>query len=44
MYFQVLVNGPQTPLATTLKPAEIDPHVPEVPLGMFKLNEIACLC
>ncbi|KAJ6636261.1 Pyruvate carboxylase, mitochondrial [Pseudolycoriella hygida] len=29
---QVLVNGPQTPLATNLKPAEIQPHVPLVPL------------
>lgn len=26
---QVLVNGPQTPLATSLKPAEVRPHVPE---------------
>lgn len=32
---KVLVNGPQTPLATSLKPAEVDPHVPEVPLGKF---------
>lgn len=31
--YQVLVNGPQTPLATQLKPAEVHPHVPEVPLG-----------
>lgn len=31
--FQVLVNGPQTPLATNLKSAEIQPHVPHVPLG-----------
>lgn len=30
---QVLVNGPQTPIATSLKPAEITPHVPQVPLG-----------
>ncbi|XP_046982316.1 pyruvate carboxylase, mitochondrial isoform X2 [Schistocerca americana] len=29
----VLVNGPSTPLATPLKPAEIQPHVPEIPLG-----------
>ncbi|XP_065369383.1 pyruvate carboxylase, mitochondrial isoform X2 [Calliphora vicina] len=29
---EVLVNGPQTPLATTLKPAEVSPHVPNVPL------------
>lgn len=30
---EVLVNGPMTPLATKLKPAEIHPHVPTVPLG-----------
>nr|CAI5865069.1 unnamed protein product [Callosobruchus analis] len=30
---QVLVNGPQTPLATPLKPADTRPHVPEVSLG-----------
>ena len=29
----VLVNGPATPLATSLKPAEIDPHVPEISAG-----------
>nr|CAI5865067.1 unnamed protein product [Callosobruchus analis] len=29
---QVLVNGPQTPLATPLKPADTRPHVPEVSL------------
>ncbi|KAL1131452.1 hypothetical protein AAG570_011069 [Ranatra chinensis] len=29
----VLVNGPQTPLATDLSPAEIEPHVPEIPLA-----------
>lgn len=29
----VLVNGPSTPLATKLKPAEIRPHVPEIPIG-----------
>ncbi|XP_068085758.1 pyruvate carboxylase, mitochondrial [Anabrus simplex] len=28
----VLVNGPSTPLATSLKPAEITPHVPEIPI------------
>lgn len=33
------MNGPQTPLATTLKPAEIEPHVPEIPLGMFYFND-----
>nr|CAD7440989.1 unnamed protein product [Timema bartmani] len=31
----VLVNGPSTPLATGLKPAEIHPHVPDVPLAGF---------
>lgn len=30
---QVLVNGPQTPIATSIKPAEIEPHVPVYPLG-----------
>ena len=34
----VLVNGPQTPLATQLKPAEVSPHVPALPLGMFHHN------
>lgn len=29
---EVLVNGPQTPLATKLKPANIHPHVPTLPL------------
>ncbi|XP_070507786.1 pyruvate carboxylase, mitochondrial isoform X2 [Chironomus tepperi] len=29
---QVLVNGPQTPLATKLKPAEVHAHVPTTPL------------
>ncbi|XP_075166781.1 pyruvate carboxylase isoform X2 [Haematobia irritans] len=29
---EVLVNGPQTPLATSLKPAEVKPHIPTVPL------------
>ncbi|KAK9512586.1 hypothetical protein O3M35_000978 [Rhynocoris fuscipes] len=28
----VLVNGPSTPLATGLKPSDIDPHVPSVPI------------
>ncbi|EDV36802.1 uncharacterized protein Dana_GF13141, isoform B [Drosophila ananassae] len=31
---EVLVNGAQTPLATTLKPAIVTPHVPEVPLDL----------
>ncbi|XP_030561524.1 pyruvate carboxylase, mitochondrial-like [Drosophila novamexicana] len=30
---EVLVNGPQTPLATTLKPSAIHPHVPETPVA-----------
>lgn len=30
---EVLVNGPKTPLATKLKPADVHPHVPTVPLG-----------
>ncbi|XP_052872657.1 pyruvate carboxylase, mitochondrial isoform X2 [Anopheles cruzii] len=30
---EVLVNGPTTPLATKLKPAEVNPHVPQLPLG-----------
>uniref|UniRef100_A0A6B2E4I0 Pyruvate carboxylase n=1 Tax=Phlebotomus kandelakii TaxID=1109342 RepID=A0A6B2E4I0_9DIPT len=30
----VLVNGPQTPLATKLKPADIHPHVPDVNLAV----------
>lgn len=32
---EVLVNGPQTPLATSLKPANITPHVPEFPAGEY---------
>lgn len=31
----VLVNGPSTPLATNLKPAEIRPYVPQIAIGMF---------
>jgi pyruvate carboxylase len=30
---QVMVNGPQTPLATKTPPAEIVPNVPPVPVG-----------
>lgn len=30
---EVIVNGPQTPLATKLKPAMIEPHIPVVPIG-----------
>lgn len=33
---EVLVNGPQTPLATPHKPAEIKPHIPEVSQGKNK--------
>ncbi|XP_012257036.2 pyruvate carboxylase, mitochondrial isoform X2 [Athalia rosae] len=32
----VLVNGPSTPLATSLKPAEIKPHVPEIARGILE--------
>lgn len=32
----VLVNGPSTPLATSLKPSDTShPHVPITPLGIF---------
>ncbi|XP_031836293.1 pyruvate carboxylase isoform X2 [Nomia melanderi] len=30
----VLVNGPSTPLATDLKPAEIKPHIPQIALDV----------
>ncbi|KAK9512583.1 hypothetical protein O3M35_000978 [Rhynocoris fuscipes] len=33
----VLVNGPSTPLATGLKPSDIDPHVPSVPIDFSKV-------
>lgn len=36
---QVLVNGPQTPLATPNKPAEIKPHVPVVSRGKLIMGE-----
>lgn len=29
----VLVNGPSTPLATDLKPADVKPPIPELPIG-----------
>ncbi|XP_033210185.1 pyruvate carboxylase, mitochondrial isoform X2 [Belonocnema kinseyi] len=31
----VLVNGPSTPLATNLKPAEIKPHVPQIAIDLL---------
>jgi pyruvate carboxylase len=34
---EVLVNGPSTPLATNLKPAEVVPHLPEVPMSRNSL-------
>ncbi|KAG8034830.1 hypothetical protein G9C98_007906 [Cotesia typhae] len=34
----VLVNGPSTPLATQLKPAEIKPHIPDIPVDYSKLR------
>ncbi|GFS64598.1 pyruvate carboxylase, mitochondrial [Trichonephila inaurata madagascariensis] len=30
---EVMVNGPTTPLSTSLKPSDLDPHVPEIPAG-----------
>ncbi|KAG8297973.1 hypothetical protein J6590_025190 [Homalodisca vitripennis] len=30
----VLVNGPSTPLATELKPADVKPPIPELPIGL----------
>ncbi|XP_043284091.1 pyruvate carboxylase, mitochondrial isoform X2 [Venturia canescens] len=33
---EVLVNGPTTPLATSLKPAEIKPFVPEIPIDILE--------
>lgn len=40
---EVLVNGPQTPLATSLKPSEIKPHVPDVSRGEFYNCFCRCL-
>ncbi|KAF4519746.1 hypothetical protein B566_EDAN010339 [Ephemera danica] len=34
----VLVNGPSTPLATGLKPAEVVPHIPEIPLSLSSVS------
>ncbi|XP_034178667.1 pyruvate carboxylase isoform X1 [Osmia lignaria lignaria] len=33
----ILVNGPSTPLATSLKPADIKPHIPQIALDFAKL-------
>ncbi|XP_076642747.1 pyruvate carboxylase isoform X1 [Halictus rubicundus] len=33
----LLVNGPSTPLATSSKPAEIKPHIPQIALDFAKL-------
>lgn len=30
---QVMVNGPQTPLATDLQPSDVVPSVPQLPFG-----------
>lgn len=30
---QVMVNGPQTPLATKLQPSDTEPTIPEIPVG-----------
>ncbi len=30
----VIVNGPSTPLATSLKPAKVNPHMPEISPGI----------
>ena len=35
---QVLVNGPSTPLATTLQPSDITPTVPPLPAGESSTN------
>ncbi|MFH4973547.1 hypothetical protein AB6A40_000256 [Gnathostoma spinigerum] len=32
---EVQVNGPTTPLATTLKPAKVTPPIPKIPTGSF---------
>lgn len=32
----VLVNGPSTPLATSAKPAEIKPHIPQIALDVLE--------
>lgn len=31
----VLVNGPSTPLATSLLPSDIEAHVPDIPIGKY---------
>lgn len=32
---QCMVNGPMTPFATDIPPSEIQPTVPELPIGKF---------
>ena len=32
---EVMVNGPSTPLATKLKPSDLEPQVPEIPSGLY---------
>lgn len=32
----IMVNGPSTPLGTEIKPSEVIPTVPNVPVGEFK--------
>lgn len=32
----VMINGPVTPLATSLKPSKIEPKVPRIPVGNFR--------
>ncbi|CAG9788130.1 unnamed protein product [Diatraea saccharalis] len=34
----VLVNGPATPLATSIPPADVKPYVPPVPLGNYAMS------
>lgn len=34
----VLVNGPATPLATSIPPSDVQPYIPPVPLGEYLLE------
>ncbi|KAK6641984.1 hypothetical protein RUM44_013707 [Polyplax serrata] len=36
---EVLVNGPQTPLATKLKPAVVEPYIPQIPIDLNAIAE-----